>query len=225
MEEKRYYEMGVEEIVRKGEEKIKDGELQATTINLPQIIRLVLTDIKERNQKLNWQKLSRRVIEHGFSIMEHEYGKTIREIGELRKKLRYAKMKRIRNYTMDTKICVDGVDKMARKSIKIRKEIFAAISTVATTLGLEVSSLIRLCIYHSLITSRDLPDEVIEASKKEIEKFIYDLEETRNILEKFEQGEEEWSKKIEEVERQRKDIISRLRGNRIELDNSTKEVM
>ena len=218
MKRRRYYEMGIEEVIRDKEQEIPDNELQATTVNLPQLIRVVLTDIKERNQKLNWQKISRRIIEHGFSIMEHEYGETIREIGELRRKLRYAKMKRVRNYTMDTKVCIDGTNKMARKSIKIRKTIFAGINTMASILGLEMSSLVRLCIYHSLITSNELPKEVIEASEKEIEKFIYDLEETKNILEKFEQGEQEWDKRVEKIKEWKEEITKRLKNDNIELE-------
>ena len=87
--------------------------------------------------------------------MEHKYSEDVREVGVLMKKLRYAKRRRVRNYMMDAKVCVDATDKMARKSIKIRKKIFAGINTMASTLGLEMSSLVRLCIYHSLITSTD----------------------------------------------------------------------
>jgi len=218
MRRKKYYERSLEEIIKEKEEEIQDSELQATTVNLPQLIRVVLADIKERNRELNWQKISRKIIEHGFSIMEHEYSEVVREVGQLRRKLRYAKMRRVRNYTMDAKVCIDGTNKMARKSIKIRKKIFAGINTMASTLGLEMSSLVRLCIYHSLITSSELPKEVIEASEKEIEKFIYDLEETRNILEKFELGEQDWDVRVKKIREWKERIITRLKNEEVELE-------
>ena len=64
MKRKRYYERSLEEIIEEKEEEIPDTELQATTVNLPQLIRVVLADIKERNRELNWQRISRKVIEH-----------------------------------------------------------------------------------------------------------------------------------------------------------------
>lgn len=220
MRERKYYEMRIDEIVSKEEKYVvKEDNLQATTVNFPQVIRLVLADIKERHRKLNWQKFSRRIIEHGFSIIEHEYGEEVEEIRVLRSKLRYAKRSRIRNYTMDTKVCVDGTNKMARKSIKVREGIFAAINTMATTLGLEMSSLIRLCVYHSLITSSELPKEIIDASKNEIEKFIDDLEETKSILKDFRQGEEDWDEQTEKIRKWKKDVIGRLKYIEVELEN------
>ena len=64
MKRRRYYERSLEEIIGEKEEEIQDTELQATTVNLPQLIRVVLADIKERNRELNWQRISRKVIEH-----------------------------------------------------------------------------------------------------------------------------------------------------------------
>ncbi len=220
MTEKRNYQKNLEEIVAgEAEGDIKDKDLQATTVNFPQVIRLVLADIKERDHRLNWQKFSRRIIEYGFSIIEHEYSGTVNEIGDLKKKLRYAKMERIRNYTMDTNVCIDGTNKMARKSVKLRKRMFSAISTMATTLGLEMSSLIRLCVYHSLITSSKLPKEIIDVSEIEIETFIYDLEETKSILESFEQSEQNWDNKTLKIERKKEEIVRRLKYVEVELEN------
>lgn len=216
---KKVYELGIDEIVtNSNEEEIKEKDLQGTTVNFPQIIRLVLTDIKERHKKLNWQRFSRRIIEHGFSIMEYEYGQTVEEIRQLKTKLRYAKRSRIRNYTMDTRVCVDGTNKMSRKSIKLRKTIFAAINDMAFTLGLETSSLIRLCVYHSLVTSRELPEEIIDVSKEEIESFVYDLEETKSILEDFGEGEEKWKDNIKKIEKRSKAMINRLKYEEVELE-------
>ncbi|MCD6139250.1 MAG: hypothetical protein J7J91_11915, partial [Deltaproteobacteria bacterium] len=153
---------------------------------------------KEKYPDLNWQELTRILIEHGFSIIEHRYGKVIREIGELKKELMYPEIRRIRNFLMDTKVNVDGIEKPARKGISIRKGLHSGINTVAEKLGIEFSSMIRLCIYHSLTTSSELPSEVLNESEQQIEKFKRDLLEIRSVLMGFKRDEDIWREKKDE---------------------------
>ena len=169
-----------------------------TTIMLPQLVRMVLGDMKEKYPGLNWQELTRILIEHGFSMIEHRYGRIIKEIGEMRKELTYPQIRRVRNFLMDTKVNIDGVEKPARKGISIRKNLHSGINTVAEKLGIEFSSMIRLCIYHSLSTSSELPLEVLNESRKEIEKFKYDLLEAKITLMMFRWGENIWKEKKDE---------------------------
>ncbi len=201
------YEMRLEAIIEAKKELIKEErrkprsereETIQTTIMLPQLVRMVIGDIREKYPDLNWQELTRILIEHGFSIIEHRYGKVIREIGKVRKKLMYPEIRRVRNFLMDTKVNIDGVEKPARKGISIRKGLHSGINTVAEKLGIEFSSMIRLCIYHSLATSSELPSEVLNESKKEIERFKYDLLEAKITLMMFEWGENIWKEKKEE---------------------------
>ncbi|MCD6144116.1 hypothetical protein, partial [Thermococcus sp.] len=178
--------------------KSEREETIQTTIMLPQLVRMVIGDIKEKYPDLNWQELTRILIEHGFSIIEHRYGKVIREIGELKKELMYPEIRRIRNFLMDTKVNVDGIEKPARKGISIRKGLHSGINTVAEKLGIEFSSMIRLCIYHSLTTSSELPSEVLNESEQQIEKFKRDLLEIRSVLMGFKRDEDIWREKKDE---------------------------
>ena len=163
------------------EEKVPTEELKKTTVTLPQLMRIALQDIRERH-KLSWQEVSRRTIEHGFSLLEHKYIKVITEIYEKRRELRYPEVRKIRNYMVDAKVTIDGLEKVARKGVNVRSNIFGGISNMAEKLNLEVSSMLRLCIYYSLVTSDELPDEVIREAKKQIESFKFELLWTKAVL-------------------------------------------
>ena len=188
------------------EEKIPTDELKKTTVTLPQLMRIALQDIRERH-KLSWQEVSRRTIEHGFSLLEHKYNKIIVEIYEKRRELRYPEVRKIRNYMVDAKVTIDGLEKVARKGVNVRSNIFGGISNMAEKLSLEVSSMLRLCIYYSLVTSDELPDEVINEAKKQIENFKFELLWTNVVLmgyvvsEKlWQENKERWIKELEENE-------------------------
>ena len=198
------YDMNIESVITKRIGIIKKErhmpnnekeEVLRTTLTLPQLIRIVITNMKEENLELNWQEMTRIIAEHGFSIMEHRYSKMLNDIGKLRGELKYPKIKRVRKFLHDTKINVDRVDDPGRKGINIRRKLHAGIITMADSLGVEFSSLIRLCIYHSLSTSCMLPEEVISESKYQIERFRYDLLETKVSLMMFKWGENVWKEK------------------------------
>ena len=198
------YDMDIESVITKRIESIKKErympnnekeEILRTTVTLPQLIRIVMTNMKEENLELNWQEMTRIVVEHGFSIMEHRYGRMLSDIGKLRGELKYPEIKRVRNFLHDTKINVDRVDSPGRKGINVRKKLHGGIATMADRLAIEFSSLIRLCIYHSLSTSRILPEEVINESKDQIERFRYDLLEAKVSLMMFKWGENVWKEK------------------------------
>jgi len=80
----------------------------------------------------------------------------------------------------------------------IKKKFGIEITDMARRLDINLSSMIRLCIYHSLSTSSELPSEVLNESKKEIEKFKYDLLEAKITLMMFQWGENIWKEKKEE---------------------------
>ena len=110
----------------------------------------------------------------------------------------YPEIRRIRNFLMDTKVNIDGVEKPARKGISIRKGLHSGINTVAEKLGIEFSSMVRLCVYYSLATSSKLPSEVLNESEQQIEKFERDLLEIRAVLIGFKNDENIWREKNDE---------------------------
>ena len=200
------YEMTLEDVIlrkkeivraekrkRKGERE----ELWQTSITLPQLVRITINNIKEQQSDLNWQDLGRIIIEHGFSIMEYKYNKVVKEIAVLRKGLALPQVRRLRNFMIDTKVNVDGTEKPATKTVVIRRRLQAGINTMAERLGIEMSSMIRLCIYHSFAVGDEsiISKEMIEESKSQLKKFKYDLIEAKVVLMGFEYSEDLWREK------------------------------
>ena len=193
MTQKREYEKDIDEVLEERTYKVLKDDLVATTITLPQVIRAALQRLEKIHDR-SWRYASRRTAEHGLSILEHKHTATIKEIGPLRDALLFAKPKKIRNFLMDTKVDIDGLNKPQRKVIALRTELNAAIGKLAESLSIEKSSMIRLCMYYSLATSNELPNEVITAVVSETEEFEEELIETIYMLKLFKSGNEEWLK-------------------------------
>ena len=196
--------MELREILEEREEIPKDEKLKKTTVILPQLVRIALVDLREKHNKMNWQVMTRRVIEHGFLIIQHEYRGITREIYELRKRLRYPEIDMIRNFMMDTKVNVDGMEKAGRKTVAIRDRIYSAIVDMSEELNIEISSMLRLCIYYSLSTSDELPKEVTDKTEEQKQHFRVKLHKTRAVLMGFEAGEKIWHENKDEWLKEKK---------------------
>ena len=157
--------------------------------------KLVDDEIKKRN--LNLVKL----VEDGFLLMKCCYGKVIDEIEGLKCDL-LSRATITRKYmnkfkVIEVKFNVNR-DKSVLRVLIIKKKFGIEITDMARRLDINLSSMIRLCIYHSLSTSSELPSEVLNESKKEIEKFKYDLLEAKITLMMFRWGENIWKEKKDE---------------------------
>ena len=182
------------------EEVIRELGLEETT-NFPEPedrrIIITLTQLMRRNlEKENIEK----IIEDGFLLMKHKYEKNIREIEDLKTDLilKTNITKKLTNNfkIIDVKFTINE-KKPATKTVVIRRRLQAGINTMAERLGIEMSSMIRLCIYHSLAVGDEsiISREMIEESKSQLKKFKYDLIEAKVVLMGFEYSEDLWREK------------------------------
>ncbi|MCK4526237.1 hypothetical protein KAW18_02600 [candidate division WOR-3 bacterium] len=186
------YDESIDSILEEPKICFMSNEIKHTTIVLPQLMRIAIADLHQRHFKLSFMEVGRRIIEHGLFILQHKHYEAIEAIKDIKIKLRYPKVKRLRNYMTDSKTKIDGMEKPAKRSIGVRYELYAAIEGISSTLNIELSSFIRLCIYYSLSTSDELPSEVTLVAIKEIESFEYDIRENKVVLRGFEYSEKLW---------------------------------
>ena len=161
--------------------------------------KLVDDEIKKRN--LNLVKL----IEDGFLLMKCRYEKIIHEIEGLRNDLlSRATITITRKYmnnfkVIEVKFNVNR-DKSVLRAVIIKKKLGMEITNMAERLDINLSSMIRLCVYHSLLKSSNLLDssELLDKLKKEVEKFKIDLLEAKIVLLTFNRNENIWKEKKDE---------------------------
>ena len=147
-----------------------DIEYSSTSVMLPQVIRIALSLLKEK-QDLSMRYVIEQAVKQGFSIIQYKYNDLISIVKDARLELDFPVMSPIRNFLYDLKIDVDGVTKSSRRHITIDTNILNGIRDIAHSLNIEQSSMIRLCLYFSFATSYSSSSEVIKASKKEIDSF------------------------------------------------------
>ena len=188
------YEESIDGVLDEQKTYFGPNEIRRTTMVLPQLMRLAIDDLHQRHPELSFMEVGRRIIEHGLSILQHKHYEAINDIKDMKAKLRYPKVKRLRNYMTDSKTKIDGMEKPAKRSIGVRNELYAAIEGISSTLNIELSSFMRLCIYYSLSTSEKLPSEVTLVAIKEKESFEYDIREIKVVLQGFEYSEKLWEK-------------------------------
>jgi len=191
------YEKKIEEILAVKETKETENEqLKATTLFLPQILRLGLAELKEK-KRTSLQKVTKSVIEHGHSIIQKKHSETIREIAEIKSQIRFASLKPLRNFN-ETKITIDAMESPMKRYIKLSERILASIRELSGILSIEQSSFIRLCMFYSLNTSENLNEEIKEISRTEIRSFEERLEEIRFLYQMMKEAEEKWNKRLQE---------------------------
>lgn len=159
--------------------------------------KLVDDEIKKRD--LNLVKL----IEDGFLLMKCYYGKVIDEIEDLKCDL-LSRATITRKYmnkfkVIEVKFNVNR-DKSVLRVLIIKRRLGIEITDMARRLDINLSSMIRLCVYHSLLESgnQSYSFELLDKLKKEVEKFKVDLLEAKVVLLTFKRNEEIWCEKKDE---------------------------
>ena len=194
------YEEKIEQVLIKKDsegDKEETEQLKATTVFLPQILRLGLAELKEKKgAKIGIQKVTKAVIEHGHSIIQKKHSETIKEIAEIKSQIRFAKLKPLRNFN-EAKITVDAMESPMKRYIKLSEKILASIRELSSILSIEQSSFIRLCMFYSLNTSENLNEEIKEVSKTEIKAFEERLEEIRFLYQMMKEAEEKWNRRLQ----------------------------
>jgi len=188
------YTESLDGILSKNWKKVKEENKKRTTIQLPQWLRISLSELREI-YNLSWSELTNRMIQHGFSIIENGYREEIRDIGKYRKTLRFAKLELIRNFFTDFSVNVNGLDKSKNKPIALDKNIYSGIVETGEKLGIDVSSMVRLCFYYSIIRTGNIPIEITNYALTETEKFERKLKERKAVMEKLIEVNENWGEK------------------------------
>jgi len=195
-------------LTTKNWKKVNEQEKKRTTVHLPQWLRLSLSELKEL-YNLSWAELTSRMIEYGFSIIQHKYSEQIAAIGEYRKKFRFAKIQVIRNFFTDFSVTVDGLDKPKNKPVTISKNIYSGIGEIGEKLGIDLSSMIRLCLYHSLIETNDIPAEMRSHARSEVDEFERTIVEREHVMEKLAEADDRWEEKWEKWQQKRKSELNK----------------
>lgn len=190
------YEESLDKILSDKWQRINETEKKRTSIQLPQWLRIALVELKEI-YNLNWSELTNRMIQHGFSIVEHECNEEIKLIGKYRKSLRFAKLEIIRNFFTDFSVSVDGLDKTKNKSFAVKKNVFSGIVETGEKLGIDMSSMIRLCFYHSILRTDKIPVEITHYALIETEKFKRKIKERSVVMKALIKVNDAWDVKNE----------------------------
>ncbi|MCK4526236.1 hypothetical protein KAW18_02595 [candidate division WOR-3 bacterium] len=123
---------------------------RTTNIDIPKWV----IDIKGRQQ--TWQQL----IEYGFYVVQNKYEDQIEAIHVLVNQMRYSKVTDIRDYILDFSVITDTFFGITKKlSISIEENTYSKIEDIGLILGIATSSMIRLCIYHSILYDKKINKE------------------------------------------------------------------
>ena len=138
---------------------------------------------------------------HGHSILEHQYSEDIRKIHTIRYDLGIPKVGRVRDYVLDMKTALDKLEKPRSREIRMTESLMSSLRTMTSSLSIEQSSLIRLCLYFSLNTMPSVFGEVNNTATRLIQKFDKYIIETEAIYTGFalierlvQEGEQEHTK-------------------------------
>jgi len=133
-------------------------------------------------------------VEHGHSILQHNHWREIKEIGNARKILAFPKVKDIRNFMHEIKTVIDGMEKLQRREVRMHGDTLSSLIEMARIVGIEQSSLIRLCMYYSMTTSKEIHPEMLEVAKKEVLIFKDHLKRRKVLYKGFVHIEKLWKK-------------------------------
>ena len=189
------YEKKIEDILN--EWHSSDVKLASTTVFMPEVMRLGLSELKEKHN-VSMKFLVERVVAHGHSIIQHKYLDDIKIIEKGKSELRYAEVRSFRNFN-DLRVSIDGMERPVKKYIHVIEGVLASIREIMGIVGVEQSSFIRVCIFYSLSTSEEINREVIEKSKNEVKVFEKRVKQNIFVYKILRNGEKEWKEKEKNI--------------------------
>jgi len=184
------YEKTVDEVINYAQCK-NPQESQRTTVNIPLSQEIALKDLQDRYRRSAFCVL-RYVVQHGFTIFEHENKDILKQIKGLRKTLRHSKNSIIPAYLFLLKVETgkDDSSGSVKKTLIGDRNIISAIQDCSNELNINFSSFIQVLIDYSLSTSRDknLSEIQLRASKNKLE-FQKKINDILDVLIRLENGE------------------------------------
>ena len=189
------YEKRIEDVLN--EWHSSDVKLASTTVFMPEVMRLGLSELKEKHN-VSIKFLVERVVAHGHSIIQHKYSDDIKVIEKGKSELRYAEVRPFRNFN-ELRVSIDGMERPVKKYIHVIEGVLASIREIMGIVGIEQSSFIRICIFYSLSTSEEINKEVIEKSKSEVKVFEKRIKQNIFVYKILRNGEKEWKKEEKNI--------------------------
>jgi len=184
------YEKTVDEVINYAQCK-NPQESQRTTVNIPLSQEIALKDLQDRYRRSAFCVI-RYVVQHGFTIFEHENKDILKQIKGLRKTLRHSKNSIIPAYLFLLKVETgkDDSSGSVKKTLIGDRNIISAIQDCSNELNINFSSFIQVLIDYSLSTSRDknLSEIQLRASKNKLE-FQKKINDILDVLIRLENGE------------------------------------
>jgi hypothetical protein len=156
-----------------------------SSLSLPMWIRTVVLVLERKTDKSRLF-IVRKIIEHGFQILQEKYKTLIAESEKQRASLFYCRNQLVRKIVVDLRVKVELGSDFTKMSVELQKNLAGAITKTAAALNIEFASFQRLCMAYSLATipEEELPSkEPLELAKHGIEVFEESLE---NLIEELE---------------------------------------
>ena len=210
MKEKiRWFDLSMEEAMEQGaeeyEQKNKKEELKRISVHLPQILRMGVAGVQD-SFDLSQRYILYRLIQHGFSILQTRYNGDIKEIETARKALRFPKVQDIRNFMYEITTTIDGgnlpgtKERIKRREVYLNPNIVNALSKTGETIGVERASLIRVCMYQSFATGKNINHELQKIAHKELNVFDMHMRRRKVMYKGFVVIEELWNKDLQRMQ-------------------------
>ena len=184
----------MEDAIFRGAEGYKKGieKLTRTSVMMPQVVRMGIEAVQSGFNGLSQRYILYQMVEHGHSILQHNHQREIKTISKAREALSFPKMKDIRNFMYEIKATIDGMQTPQRREVRIQEETLSSIIKISRIVGIEQSSLIRLCMYCSMTTSIKLHPEMREVAEKEVAIFKNHLKRRKVMYKGFVHIEKMW---------------------------------
>lgn len=184
----------MEDAIFRGAEGYKKGieKLTRTSVMMPQVVRMGIEAVQSGFNGLSQRYILYQMVEHGHSILQHNHQREIKVISKAREALSFPKMKDIRNFMYEIKATIDGMQTPQRREVRIQEGTLSSIIEISRIVGIEQSSLIRLCMYYSMTTATKLHPEMREAAEKEVGVFKNHLKRRKVMYKGFVHIEKMW---------------------------------
>jgi hypothetical protein len=199
MKEK-WYEYDMEEAIFRGAEGYKNGieKLTRTSVMMPQVVRMSIEVVQSGFNGLSQRYILYQMVGHGHSVLQHNHQREIKEVAKAREALAFPKMKDIRNFMYEIKATIDGMQTPQRREVRIQEGTLSSIIEMSRIVGIEQSSLIRLCMYYSMTTATKLHPEMREVAEKEVAIFKNHLKRRKVMYNGFVHIEKLWEEEQDE---------------------------
>ena len=180
---KHVYEKTLLEVL-KTRDYLGQEDTYRSSLSLPMWIRTVVLVLERKTDKSRLF-IVRRIIEHGFQIIQEKYKNLITDSEKQRDSLFYCRNQLVRKIVVDLKVKVELGSDFRKMSVELQKNLAGAITKTAAALNIELASFQRLCMAYSLATipEEELPSkEPLELAKHGIEVFEESLEDLLEVL-------------------------------------------